>query len=152
MKQKKTNYFLVLLGILFVLFFALFYYSFQEHSKANEKSKYYHLNLDFTNPTGIFKGSIVSINGVPVGEVISTRLDENETATVVVAVERKYKLPTDSVASVYTDGLLGASYINITPGAMDEYFSDDETMEYTQNTLPIMDFIRMLVGRIKIEK
>ncbi len=142
----KYKYKLALLGAVFCGLFLWGYLSFQQHTIRKSNRRDYNLILVFSTVDGIFPGSDVMIAGVPVGTVTSTSLDENQ-AIVNVSISKKYKLPADSSASIYTDGLLGRSYVNINPGSDDEMLQPGDIIEMTQGTLPITDMVGIVLNK-----
>jgi phospholipid/cholesterol/gamma-HCH transport system substrate-binding protein len=69
--------------------------------------------------TGLNAGSAVRDNGIAVGRVTEIRLDPQDPTQVRVTVEIDggFVIKSDAVASLETQGLTGAAYINITGGS-----------------------------------
>lgn len=83
-----------------------------------EGATYY--DIYFTGSvTGLSAGSVVRENGISVGHVTEIRLDPLDPTRVRVTVEIDDGLviKSDAVASLETQGLTGAAYINITGGS-----------------------------------
>src|SRR5258707_154215 len=68
----------------------------------------------------------VSMSGVEVGRVAKIDFDSNEyKAVVLLRLNQRFnKIPTDSDASIYTQGLLGGKFIGLTAGGADTYLTD----------------------------
>ena len=77
----------------------------------------YEVNARFTNIGGLKPGSQVFIAGVPVGSVEKIDLDSQYAAIVHLNVKQDVHLPSDTIASIKTSGLIGDKYIALAPGA-----------------------------------
>ncbi len=77
----------------------------------------YTVTAEFANTGSLNPGCNVLIAGVPVGRVDKVELNpKNYRAVVSLRLENSVRLPTDSIASVKTAGLIGDKYIAIAPG------------------------------------
>ena len=77
----------------------------------------YQVNARFTNIGGLKPGSQVFIAGVPVGRVEKIDLDSQYAAIVHLNVKQVVRVPSDTIASIKTNGLIGDKYIALAPGA-----------------------------------
>jgi phospholipid/cholesterol/gamma-HCH transport system substrate-binding protein len=89
----------------------------------------------FSDCGGVRVGSVVSIAGVQIGRVKSIVLDGDE-ARVTMEVDRRVKIPTDSIASIKTQGLIGEKFIDLSLGA-DE--TDLQPGQRIRDTQPAVD-------------
>lgn len=91
----------------------------------------------FENAGGLKNKALVSMAGVPIGRVADISFDaENYDALVKLRIDMRYNnLPSDTSASILTSGLLGDKYIGLTPGGLDEYLQEGDTIELTQSAL-----------------
>lgn len=90
----------------------------------------------FDRADGIRRGSSVRIAGVNVGKVLSVDLDNvRSRARVSCGLQRSVRLPSDSSASICSDGLMGAKFIDITCGASEKDIVDGGVMRYTNSSL-----------------
>lgn len=83
-----------------------------------ESANYY--DIYFTGSvTGLNGGSVVRENGISVGRVTEIRLDplDPTRVRVTVQVNGRAEIRSDAVASLETQGLTGAAFINITGGS-----------------------------------
>lgn len=104
----------------------------------------YELKAAFRKVSGLTVGSDVRVAGVKVGSVTALTLDrQSYRAVAAMSIEDDVKLPEDSDAAVQTEGLLGGTYVALTPGASDVMLEDGEEILYTQGSVDLMD----LVGR-----
>lgn len=76
---------------------------------------------------GIQPASRVIINGVKVGSVSSVTLNEDPSKGVELelSVEKRYAIPVDSKAKIFTDGLMGGKAVEIIYGVSAEYIPDE---------------------------
>lgn len=84
----------------------------------------------YAQVSGIQASSHVVINGVKVGYVTKVVLDENPTngVEVVLSIDKRFAIPVDSKARIFTDGLMGGKAIEIVYGSASETIPDDGTI------------------------
>jgi len=102
----------------------------------------YPLKARFTNLGQLRPMAPVKIGGVAIGKVASIELDPQRLdAVVVLDVDSRYKdLPIDTSASILTGGLLGESYVGLSPGGAPEILKPGDEIAYTA---PAVDLIQM---------
>ena len=85
----------------------------------------------YTQVGGIQPASHVMIAGVSVGAVSSVTLNEDPSKGVEVefTVNKRYKIPVDSKARIFTDGIMGGKAIEIVYGTSTEYIPKRGTIE-----------------------
>ena len=102
----------------------------------------YPLQAQFFSIGGLTVGADVKIGGVVIGHVASERLDSNTYAAVVrLAINDDIKVPDDSSASVTSDGLLGGSYVAISPGGSDPMLAPGQSFAVTQSAINMQDLL-----------
>ena len=71
----------------------------------------------FTNVAGLHVGAAVRVAGVDVGSVsqinIRPELHEHPAEVVMVVTTPELRIPSDSVARLYTEGVLGQDFVDI---------------------------------------
>jgi phospholipid/cholesterol/gamma-HCH transport system substrate-binding protein len=78
----------------------------------------YALSAEFTNIGGLKPRAAVKSAGVVVGRVATISFDNDKfLAKVSMNIEKAYKFPKDSSASILTAGLLGEQYIGLEGGS-----------------------------------
>jgi phospholipid/cholesterol/gamma-HCH transport system substrate-binding protein len=78
----------------------------------------------------------VKIAGVAVGRVTNISLDkETYRATVTMELSSDVQVSTDSNASIYTEGLLGSNYINLSPGYGETMLKNGDVITQTTSAL-----------------
>jgi phospholipid/cholesterol/gamma-HCH transport system substrate-binding protein len=110
----------------------------------------YVVEARFTNAGGLNIGSSVLIAGVTVGRVESIRMNtEDYTAIATLRVMEGLKLPTDSMASVKTTGLIGDKYVLLSPGADETYLEPGALITMTESSVDIESLIgKMAFGSV----
>lgn len=105
----------------------------------------YPLTARFSNVGALRLNAPVKIGGVAIGRVESIALDPVKLDSVVtLAIDGRYKeLPADTTASILTNGLLGESYVGLTPGGDPQPLKPGDEIVLTQ---PSVDLIQ-LVGK-----
>lgn len=102
----------------------------------------YPLQAQFSSIGGLTVGADVKIGGVVIGHVAAERLDPTTYAAVVrLAIDNDIKVPADSSASVTSDGLLGNSYIAVSPGGSDTMLAPGQSFPVTQSAINIQDLL-----------
>lgn len=102
----------------------------------------YPLQAQFQSIGGLTVGADVKIGGVVIGHVASERLDPNTYAAIVrLAINDGIKVPDDSSASVTSDGLLGSSYIAVSPGGSNTMLAPGQAFPVTQSAVNIEDLL-----------
>jgi len=109
---------------------------------------HYDVTAKFDNIGDLKVGAPVSMSGVEIGRVARIDLDTNEyKAVVLLRLNAKYnKIPTDSDASIYTQGLLGGKFIGLTAGGADTYLKNKDQIDFTQSAFVLESLIGQLVA------
>ena len=105
----------------------------------------YPLVAKFTQVGQLRAQAPVKIGGVVVGQVGKIELDPKTFQSVVtLSIDGRYKdLSADTSAGIFTSGLLGESYIGLSPGGDPESLKPGDEIAYTQ---PAVDLLQ-LVGK-----
>ena len=104
--------------------------------------KGYNVTAKFLKVGGLNVGSDIRINGIKIGTVVSQKLDnEDYTVDVVMSIASDIKLPTDSTASIVSDGLIGNKFIKIDPGHAEEILKDGDILKNTKDFKTIEDLV-----------
>jgi len=110
----------------------------------------YQLYAKFSDVAGLRVRSKVSMAGVTIGRVTSITVD---TAYGEAEVEMQIdgsagSLPVDTGARILTEGILGARYISLMPGADEEMLGDGDYIEDTQGALVLENLIGDFITRM----
>jgi len=132
--QRKS--FAVGTGLFIVLGFAtLAYLATQTTSVANVKlGDTYTVDVQFADIGQLKERAPVKIAGVRVGQVKSIDLlSGKDAAEVKLAIDKKFDaIPEDSVASIFTSGLLGDQYVGIDYGHAKKMLADGGRLSLTR--------------------
>ncbi len=103
----------------------------------------YALSARFDNIGGLKVKSAVKVAGVKVGQVSNIDYDmETFEAVVTMLIDDKYdKFPQDTIASIFTSGLLGEQYIGLEPGGDEQVLSDQGVISHTQSAMVLEQII-----------
>ena len=136
----------MLAGILSLVMLA-----FQVSGLANIVGKNgYTVTADFDNIGDLRIRAPVSIGGVRVGEVTGIQLDPKTfKAVVIMHIDpNQNAIPTDSTASIFTEGLLGSNYISLSPGFADTNLKNGDKIQTTYSALILENLIGQLMYKI----
>ncbi len=102
----------------------------------------YEVTAKFDRVDGLNPGSDVKISGIKVGTVINERLDPDTfLAIVTLSLQNGIKLPTDTVAQVSSEGLLGGNFLALVPGSDDKDIAPGGEIKYTQAPVNLMQLL-----------
>jgi phospholipid/cholesterol/gamma-HCH transport system substrate-binding protein len=149
MKQSRLEY---LVGIFVMLgLAAILYLTVKLGSGSLIGGRTYELEARFTNVSGLNVGSTVVVAGVTVGRVEGIRVDEKDYSAVArLRVDSGLKLPTDTMASIKTTGLIGDKYILLAPGADETFLEPGDLITMTESAVDIESLIgKMAFGGVE---
>ena len=114
----------------------------------------YSVTAYFENVGGLRENAPISMSGVKVGEVSSIDYDPKRyQAVVTMRIYSKYNfLSSDTQASIYTAGLLGAQYITLALGAEDTVLKDGDIIQHTQSALVLEEIIGQFLVNVASKK
>lgn len=125
---------LAMVSTMFIAFFA--------SSQDWRDYKGYHLYAHFDESAGLRSRAPVRIAGVQVGEVVSVELTDMFQAKVLLRInDTSLKLPRDSAANIFTEGLLGVRYIALFPGYEDEELENHDEIVNTTSGFVLENLI-----------
>ena len=103
----------------------------------------YVLTAKFDNIGGLKVGAPVSMAGVTIGRVTNIEFDSSDyRARVSMRIDPQFnKIPNDSDAAIFTQGLLGNQYIGMTAGGSETFYKDGDQIELTQSALVLENLI-----------
>ena len=146
MKQRLMEIFVglfVILAIVALLALALRVSGFTETDSA----AMYQISAEFDDVGGLKVGAPVEIAGVKIGNVYSISLDQQAYRAVVSMdiYSKDTLIPSDSSASIFTAGILGAQYVSITPGFSPQNLQNQGQIQTTHSALILENLIGQLV-------
>ena len=102
----------------------------------------YQLSAEFTNIGGLKPRAAVKSAGVVVGRVAAITFDnEKFLAKVTMNIEKSFKFPKDTSASILTAGLLGEQYVGLEGGADEGMLAGGESIKLTQSAVVLEKLI-----------
>jgi phospholipid/cholesterol/gamma-HCH transport system substrate-binding protein len=137
-------------GLFIVLgFAALAYLATQTSSVANrQQGASYTVDAQFENIGQLKERAPVKVAGVRVGQVQSIALEPGKSvADVKLSIDKRYDtIPADSVATVFTSGLLGDQYVGIEYGHARKYVGDGGKLAFTRSSAPLEEMLGKFFG------
>ncbi len=91
-------------------------------------------------------GTDVRLAGIKIGSVSDLTLDpRNYLVTVHMNIHNDVKIPDDSSLMVTSSGLLGSSYISISPGGDDKMLASGGMIQNSQGSLDLNGLINRFI-------
>jgi phospholipid/cholesterol/gamma-HCH transport system substrate-binding protein len=109
----------------------------------------YEVNAHLSKVDGLGVGTDVRLAGIKIGSVSGMDLDpKTYVVTVHLNIRDDIKLPTDSSMLITSSGILGSSYLSITPGGDDKNIAAGGFIENTQsaNSADLMSLAGRFIG------
>jgi phospholipid/cholesterol/gamma-HCH transport system substrate-binding protein len=102
----------------------------------------YEVSADFDNIGGLKARAPVKSAGVVVGRVAEIGFDsKNYQAVVMLRLNKQYRFPKDTSASIMTSGLLGEQYIALQPGGDSVNLKAGDKIQITQSAVVLENLI-----------
>lgn len=106
----------------------------------------YQVSAAFFKVGGLQPGSDVRINGIKVGSVAGLRLDRDTFDAIVnLSIAANVKLPTDTVAGISSEGILGGKYVSLEPGREKAYIEPGGRLAKTRDYRSLEDQIGEII-------
>lgn len=142
MNKKPVETIMGIVVLAVAAFFAYFAYNVSDLQVV----KGYDVTAKFLKVGGLTVGSDVRINGIKVGTVIGQHLDDEDyTAEVKMSLSSDVHLPTDSIASIVGDGLVGDKFIKIEPGHAKEMLKNGDIIKNTKDFKTMEDMVGEII-------
>jgi phospholipid/cholesterol/gamma-HCH transport system substrate-binding protein len=127
-----------LLGAAVVAVAAVFFYYGWHTTNAGTVTGY-EVVARFDRIDGIAVGTDVRLSGIKVGSVTTQELDQKTyRALVRMSIKKEIVIPDDSSIKVASEGLLGSSYLAISPGGSDEALKPGGEFSTTQGSVDLI--------------
>jgi len=151
--MRKSNTLNLGTGAFVILgFAALFFLTTQVTSRGLSfgSTPHYDVTAKFDNIGDLRVGAPVSMSGVEIGRVVKIDFDTKEYKAVVdMRINNKFnQIPTDSDASIYTQGLLGGKFIGLTAGGAETYLKDKDQIDFTQSAFVLENLIGQFLANM----
>jgi phospholipid/cholesterol/gamma-HCH transport system substrate-binding protein len=130
----------VLAGLAAMAYLSISIGGFAWHGKGGLR-----LSAGFDEIGGLTLRAPVVISGVRVGEVSGISMGPNFRARVDLDLDPTLRLPTDTVASIETSGVLGDRYIELEPGGEETVLKNGDQIAFTEPAMILEKLIGKLV-------
>ncbi len=102
----------------------------------------YEIKAKFDRVGDLKEGADVKLSGIKVGSVVAQELDaKTYQAVVTMIIVPHVKLPADTAAEVASEGLLGGSYVSLSPGGESSMLKEGGEITVTQGAVNLVDLI-----------
>lgn len=144
----KENVMEALVGLAVVIVAIWFVTAAYARTSAGGAGSGYLLTARFPNATGVSVGTDVRASGIKIGKVETQRLDAKTFQAVLqLRVAGDVKFPTDSSAAITSEGILGGSYISLTPGGDTTMLKPGDEITDTQGAQDLMALMGSFINR-----
>lgn len=135
-------------------FLALVLAIFISYAKSNEANNdlIYKVTATFSRIDGLLEESDVRMGGVRIGQVASTRLNENYRAVVTMNIDQNVRLPLDTSAAIHTDGLFGTKFIELEPGGEEDFIEDGGRIDMAQSSVVVEELLELIISEGKVKR
>lgn len=107
----------------------------------------YDLTASFRSVEGITVGTDVRLAGVKVGSVTRLELDPATFyADATISLRKDIVLPNDSSVLISSEGLLGGSFVELSPGGSPDNFAPGDEIEDTQGAVSFVSLLMKFVS------
>lgn len=132
----RTSYFEVLMGGLVIVVAIVFAFFAVNSSRWQGSGAEQMLYARFERIDGLAKGTDVRVSGVKIGAITDFTLDpQTFFAIVTMRLDASLSFPTDTVAEIASEGLLGGKYLSLIPGVSSKMLAPGATIARTQAAL-----------------
>lgn len=105
----------------------------------------YELRAIFNDVTGVQRGTIVRLAGIPIGHVTHMTLMPNGKAQLVMRVTDDIEIPSDSAIAVQKDGLFGGTVLVVEVGGAMTMLAPQTRFSYSEDALTLDDLLDAVI-------
>jgi phospholipid/cholesterol/gamma-HCH transport system substrate-binding protein len=106
----------------------------------------YDVTARFNRVDGVAVGTDVRLSGIKVGSVAGLTLDPKDFSAVArLSIASYVKLPDDSAVKITSEGLLGTSYLSISPGGSNTDIKPGGQITETQGAIDLIGLLSKAV-------
>jgi phospholipid/cholesterol/gamma-HCH transport system substrate-binding protein len=106
----------------------------------------YQITAKLARVDGITVGTDVRLAGIKIGTVSDLTLNPNYLVTMHMNIRNGIQIPDDSSLMVTSSGLLGSSYVSISPGGDDTMLKDGGQIRTAQGSVDLMGLVGRFIG------
>ena len=115
-------------------------------------SQDFKVTAKFNKVDGLSKDSEVRLGGIRVGHVYRMALDDEFRAVITLNLDKSVSIPKDSSASIQTDGLFGAKFVVLEPGAESVDLKPDDQLVFTQDAVIVTELLELIISEGRIAR
>ncbi len=142
-KQHILYGFILVILIVFAIFISTSKNSFISSSSAR------HYKASFSSASGLGVGNDVRISGSSIGKITRIWLSKDLQANVEMLITTPINIPIDSYVVIHNIGITGNMYVDLEPGAEEEYLKDNEWFDNTQGTISLHRMLMLGLSMVK---
>src|SRR3569832_710486 len=107
----------------------------------------YELTAKMPRVDGLATGTDVRLSGIKIGAANAMDLDpKTYLVTLHMSIRNDVQIPVDSSLMVTSSGLLGGSYLSITPGGEDKMLPPGGAITNVQGSVDLMGLVGRFIG------
>jgi phospholipid/cholesterol/gamma-HCH transport system substrate-binding protein len=145
-RMRENNVAETVIGAI-VVAVALLFIAFAYMRTGSGSLSGYEIQARLPRVDGLGIGTDVRVSGIKIGSVSDLTLDpKNYLVTLHMNVRDDIKIPDDSSLMVTSSGLLGSSYISITPGGSDKMLAAGGMIQNSQGSVDLMGLVGRFIG------
>ncbi|WP_368184254.1 outer membrane lipid asymmetry maintenance protein MlaD [Aestuariibius sp. HNIBRBA575] len=143
--RENTTEVLTGAAILCVALAFLFYLT--QAAGLSRSSEGYDLTASFRSAEGLSVGTDIRLAGVKIGSVTGLDLNvQTYRADATMTFQDGILIPDDSVVAVASEGLLGGTFVEISPGGSFENFAAGDEITNTQGAVSVIQLLVKFVS------
>ena len=106
----------------------------------------YRVEARYTRVDGVTVGSQVMAAGIPVGQVVGMRLDEDNFAVVTMEIDEAIELDSDASANIVSESIFGSKYIRLDIGGGEFVIGAGERIFWAESAMIVEDILKQVVA------
>ena len=135
-----------IMGAIVVAVAAAFLYFAYTNTSSGSLSGY-EITAKMPRVDGLATGTDVRLSGIKVGAVNELTLDpKTYLVTLHMSIRKDVQVPVDSSLMVTSSGLLGGSYLSISPGGDDKMIAPGGAITNVQGSVDLMGLVGRFIG------
>ncbi|QJU57946.1 outer membrane lipid asymmetry maintenance protein MlaD [Sphingomonas sp. AP4-R1] len=137
-----------IVGLLVVILAGVFILFAWDRTGGGSHADGYKVTALFPNASGVNVGTDVRVSGLKIGSVTGQKLDpQTFQVAITIALDPAVKLPADSSAAITSEGLLGSTFVALTPGGSETPLKNGDTITDTQGAMDLMALIGQFINK-----
>jgi phospholipid/cholesterol/gamma-HCH transport system substrate-binding protein len=144
--MSNNNTVETIIGAIVVAVAAAFLYFAYTNTSSGSLSGY-ELTARMPRVDGLATGTDVRLSGIKIGAVSALTLDpKTYLVTLHMNIRNDIRIPDDSSLMVTSTGLLGGSYLSISPGGSDKMIPPGGAITNVQGSVDLMGLVGRFIG------